>query len=77
MKVEIAVLGSPSLTVLKVSLNNTCRSQELCESPGGHPGLSVPISPCGLCGRKATLNLNTRMTPVLRWAANRAIIMFH
>ena len=29
--------------------------QELCESGGGHPGLPVPNSPYGLCGRKATL----------------------
>ena len=28
---------------------------ELCESRGGRP---VPNSPYGLCGRKATLNLN-------------------
>ena len=34
------------------------RAQELCESRGGHPGLPVPDSPYGLCGRKATLNLN-------------------
>ena len=35
-----------------------CRDQELCEIRGGRPGLHVPNSPCGLCGRKATLNLN-------------------
>ena len=34
------------------------RAQELCESRGGHPGLPVPNSPYGLCGRKAALNLN-------------------
>ena len=34
------------------------RAQELCESRGGRPGLSVPNSPYGLCGRKATMNLN-------------------
>ena len=32
------------------------RAQELCESRGGRPGLPVPNSPYGLCGRKATLN---------------------
>ena len=32
------------------------RAQELCESRGGRPGLSVPNSPYGLCGRKATLS---------------------
>ena len=34
------------------------RAQELCESRGGRPGLPVPNSPYGLCGRKPTLNLN-------------------
>ena len=34
------------------------RARDLCESRGGLPGLSVPNSPYGLCGRKATLNLN-------------------
>ena len=32
------------------------RTQELCESRGGRPGLPAPNSPYGLCGRKATLN---------------------
>ena len=31
------------------------RALELCESRGGHPGLPVPNSPYGLCGRKAKL----------------------
>ena len=35
------------------------RAQELCESRGGRPRLPVPNSPYGLCGRKATLNLNS------------------
>ena len=35
-----------------------CGVQELCESGGGRAGLPVPNSPYGLCGRKATLNLN-------------------
>ena len=34
------------------------RAQELCGCRGGRPGLPVPNSPCGLCGRKATLNLD-------------------
>ena len=63
MKIEVAVLGSPSLIVLMVSVNvkqhlkkkNVCRAQELCERPGGRPGLPVPNSHCGLFGRKATL----------------------
>ena len=37
---------------------STVLLQELCESRGGHPGLSVSNSPYGLCGRKVTLNLN-------------------
>ena len=65
MKVEAAVLGSPSLTVLMVSacgrkatLNLNRKAQELCESRGGRPGLPpVPDSSYGLCGRKASLNL--------------------
>ena len=32
------------------------RAEELCASRGGRPGLPVPNSPHGLCGRKATLN---------------------
>ena len=35
------------------------RTQELCESRGGRLGLPVPNSPHDLCGRKATLNLNS------------------
>ena len=31
------------------------RAQELCENRGGRPGLPVPNSPYGFCGRKATL----------------------
>ena len=66
MKVEVAVLGSLSLTVLKVSVDlkatfkaddkAVIRAQELCESRGGRPGLPVPNSPYGLCGRKARVN---------------------
>ena len=33
------------------------RPQELCESRGGRPGLPVPNSLHGLCGRKATLQV--------------------
>ena len=32
------------------------RVRELCDSRGGRPGLPVPNSPYGLCGRKATFN---------------------
>ena len=63
MKVEVDVLGSPSLIVLMVSVDvkqhktrtaREFRVQELCESRGGRPGLPVPNSPYGLRGRKAT-----------------------
>ena len=70
MKVEVAILGSLSLMVLMASvdvkqhwteLKDRCnRAQELCESRAGHPGVPVPNSPYGLCGRKATLNWNHR-----------------
>ena len=54
MKVEVAILGSPSLIVLMVSVDvKQLRAQELCESRGGHPGFPVPNSPYGLCRRKA------------------------
>ena len=68
MKVEVAVLGSSSLIVRTVTacgreaaLNESYshRAQKLCESRGGRPGLPVPNSPYGLCGRKATLNITT------------------
>ena len=42
------------------SLRDPGRAQELCESPGGRPGLPVPTGPYGLCGRKATLNDEVR-----------------
>ena len=62
MKVEVDALDSPSLIVLMVSVDvkrhrrQKKRAQELYESSGGRPRLPVPNSPCGLCGRKATLN---------------------
>ena len=54
----------PSLISLVVSVDvkhherrgTPMRVQELCESPGGRPGLSDPNKRYGLCGRKATLN---------------------
>ena len=55
----------PSLIFLMVSVDvkqhrtATFRAQELCDSRGGRPGLPVPNSPYGLCGRKATLNLHS------------------
>ena len=58
MKVEVAVLGSPSLISLMVSVDvkqhleeiDELRAQELCESGGGHPGLPIPNKPDGFCG---------------------------
>ena len=63
MKVEVAVLDSPSLIVLMVSVDVKrhlkkmcgCQNEKLSEGRGGRPGLSVPNSPYGLYGRKATL----------------------
>ena len=47
VKVEVNFLGSPSLMVrtdsVDVKQHNTPRAQELCESGGGRPGLSVII----------------------------------
>ena len=41
-------------------------AQGLCESRGGRPGLPVPNSPCGLCGREATIEqrITTRLALV-------------
>ena len=66
MKVEVDVLGSPSLTVAMVSVDVTLknRAQELCESRGGRPGLPVPSSPYGLDGRKATMNSDAQAVTV-------------
>ena len=70
MKVEVAVLSSPSLIVrtvsagvkrhLKKQQQHILRAQELCESGGGRPGLPDPNSPYGLCGSKATTELELR-----------------
>ena len=48
MKVEVDVLGSPSLIILMVSVD---------VKRGGRPRLPVRNNPYGLCGHKATLNL--------------------
>ena len=66
---EVDVLGSPSLISLMISVGvkqrlgekkRKQRSQRLCESRGSRLGLTVTNKPCGPCGRKATLNLNTK-----------------
>ena len=54
--IDEAVLGSPSLIVLMVSVDKIVRAQELREGRGGRPVLPVPNSLYGPCGRKATLN---------------------
>ena len=60
MKVEVVFLGSPSLISLLVSVDvkhherrTLSEGQELCQSRSGHPGLPVPDTPYGLCGRNA------------------------
>ena len=61
MKVEVAVMGSPSVITLMVfvDVKQPCtqpalptRAQELCESRGCRPGLPVPTTPYGFSGRK-------------------------
>ena len=64
VKVEVAVVGSPSLISLIVSVDVTQhsashvvhRAQELCESRGGRCGFPVPNKPDSFCGRNATLS---------------------
>ena len=63
MKVEVAVLGSPSLVVLMVSVDVKQHQLEQQSSDrscvkvevGVFGSLSLILSPYGLCGRKATL----------------------
>ena len=62
MKVEVAVLGSPSLIVSTVSVDvkqhlKKLRAKELCKSRGGHPG----FPPC-LIIRTASLDLKKHCT---------------
>ena len=45
MKIDVDVLGSPSLIVLSIVSEDVKHIvQELCESRGGRPGLSVLTS---------------------------------
>ena len=48
----------PAGTELWGSDSSVGSAQELCESGRSRPGLPVPNNPYGLCGRKATFNLN-------------------
>ena len=69
VKVEMDVLDSPSLMVLTVSVDvklhrrQNNRAQELCGRQGGRPGLPVPNSPHGLCGRKVIILKTKKMYP--------------
>jgi len=47
------------------------RVQQLCKRRGGRPGLPVTNSPCGLCGRKATLNANWHRSSHGPWPRHR------
>ena len=53
------MLGSLDQVITALDLSN--RAQELCESRGGRPGLPVPNSPYGFCGREATLKSNLNL----------------
>ena len=58
-QIEVPSADGPDL--LKVlNLKLGVGAWELCEKQGGRPGLPVPNSPYGLCGRNATLNLDTQ-----------------
>ena len=46
-----------SVDVMQHRMN---RAQEVCESRGDRPGFPAPNKPYGLCGRKATFNLELR-----------------
>ena len=62
----------PNDSVRATGRNENLRAQELCESRGGRPGLPVPSnSPYGLCGRKATLNLNSKKSTHLEAGISR------
>ena len=68
MKVEVAVLGSPSLVVLMVSVDlkqhlkktSSQSSGAVCESRGGRPELTVPNSPNGFCELDATFEKDVK-----------------
>ena len=53
MKVEVAVLGSPSIIVLKASVDEKLHGVKL---EVASPRLPVLHSPYGLCGCKEILN---------------------
>ena len=65
----ISKRGNATTTTTKTTATATTamsainKAQELCDNGGGRPGFPVPNSPYGLCGRKATLNLNAIRLP--------------
>ena len=64
VKMEVAVLdslvsNSPVDVKQHWTWTQKLRVRQPCECRGGRPGLPVPNSPYGLCGHKATLNLNS------------------
>ena len=56
MKVEVAILGSPSIIVLMVSVDIKLQYPELrsCESRGGRPGLPIKSSLWSVCTQSNT-----------------------
>ena len=64
IKVKSAANHLPYTKQVALGILGQCNvevAQELCESRGGRPGLPVPNSPYGLCGRKTILNLNLKL----------------
>ena len=54
--IYISTSGNSYISLQRVVLGHYgIRTQELCESRGGRPGIPVPKKPDGFCGRKATL----------------------
>ena len=72
MKVEVAVLGSPSLTVLVVSVDvkqhRTCKGAELRSCVEVEVAV---LGPYGLCGRKPTLNWTCRREAEVKCSRQR------
>ena len=62
------MLGVGEICYTSIPEADAVRAQELCESRGDRPGLpvsvDVPNSPYGLCGRKATLNVEADVVRV-------------
>ena len=67
-----SLIGHPASVDVKQHKSCLFRAQELCESRGGRPGLLVPNSLYGLCGRKPTLDLNTTFSPQSSGAVSKS-----